>query len=78
MISKNEDVALWTLRILSKIAYELANIELLPTGYEWFCSENGGLNYCILGINRHLNSKEVFVSFMLQISRYNIVDLLTV
>lgn len=79
LLSKNEEVALWSLRIYSKMSYELANMELLPTGYEWFCRVNGGgLHSCVLCLHRHPNIKEVIVSFMLQIGRYNVIDLLTV
>jgi hypothetical protein len=43
LLSKEEDVALWTCRILAKISFDLANMELLSPAYEWFCRENGGL-----------------------------------
>ncbi|KRX04789.1 Armadillo-type fold [Pseudocohnilembus persalinus] len=78
ILSKNEDTALWGCRIMSKLAFDLANIELLPIVYEWFTKEMGGFQTTILCIQRHENIIENVVGIMIQIGRYNLTDLFTV
>ena len=50
LLSKEEDCALWTCRILAKISFDLANMDLLANAYEWFCRENGGLSASVMCI----------------------------
>ena len=53
LICKNENVASWGCRILSKLAYELANKDLLGEAWEWFVSGNGGLYACFVCLKRN-------------------------
>lgn len=53
LLSKSEEVGLWTCRILSKISFDLANLELLAPAYDWFCSNLGGLYSCVMCLRRH-------------------------
>lgn len=55
LLSKSEEVALWSCRILSKLAFELANLELLAPIYDWFCSQVGGLYSTVMCLRRHSN-----------------------
>ena len=43
MLSKDEDVALWTCRIISKLGFDLSNMELLGPAYDWLIKDSGGL-----------------------------------
>ena len=36
-LSKNEEVSNWICRILSKLCFDLANLELISPAYDWFC-----------------------------------------
>jgi hypothetical protein len=36
LLSKSEEIAQWGCRILSKIANELAEKQMLPLAYDWF------------------------------------------
>ncbi|EGR33928.1 hypothetical protein IMG5_030700 [Ichthyophthirius multifiliis] len=77
-LSKNEEVVMWTCRILSKIAFDLTNLELLAPAYSWFCQQMGGLYSCVMCLQRHNNVQDNLVSFILQISRFNLLEVLTV
>lgn len=78
LLSKSEDISQWGCRILSKIAYLLADRKMLPLAYDWFVREAGGLSTTILALMRHPKLNEHVVSYILQFSRYNIADLFTV
>ncbi|EAR95077.2 hypothetical protein TTHERM_00640050 (macronuclear) [Tetrahymena thermophila SB210] len=78
LLSKNEEVSLWSCRIFSKMSFDLANLELLAPAYDWFTSQMGGLYSAVMCLRRHQNLKDTIVSFMVQISRYNLTDFLTV
>lgn len=65
LLSKNEEVALWSGRILSKLCFDMANLELLAPAYEWFSSHMGGLYSCVMCLRRHHTLRESVVSFML-------------
>lgn len=67
MVSKNYDVAVWTAKLLSKLALDFSENNLLMNAWEWFVSENGGkfwinqllgLPTCLLGLKRHPDLKE--------------------
>lgn len=53
LLSKSEEVAQWACRILSRIAHDLANRDLLPLAYDWFVKEAGGLETTHLALERH-------------------------
>lgn len=78
LLSRDEEVSLWTLKILQKLSYELNNMGLLSRAYEWFCRENGALYACFVCIRQHPYLKETVVMFMLQMAKNNIIDVLTV
>ena len=50
LISKSEEISLWTCRIFAKLSFELANLDLLAPAYEWFCREHGGLHASLLAL----------------------------
>ena len=65
LLSKSEEIAQWGCRILSRIAHELANREMLPLAYDWFVREAGGLATTILALSRHPKLNQHVVGFIL-------------
>ena len=78
LLYKSEEVAQWTCRILSRIAHELANRELLPLAYDWFIRDAGGLSTTMLALSRHPKLNQHVVGFILEFSRYNVAEVFTV
>lgn len=65
LLSKSEEIAQWGCRILSKIAHELANLDMLPLAYDWFVREAGGLATTILALSRHPKLNQHVVGYIL-------------
>jgi hypothetical protein len=78
LLSKNYEVADWAARIIAKLGFEFANLDLLGTAWDWFTSKNGGLQTCILCLKRHPTMDENIVSIMNQYSRYSFEEMFTV
>jgi hypothetical protein len=78
LLSKSEEVAQWGCRILSKIAHELANQDMLPLAYDWFVREAGGLATTILALSRHPKLNQHVVGYILEFARFNVAELFTV
>jgi hypothetical protein len=78
LLSKSEEVAQWTCRLLSRIAHELANRDLLPLAYDWFVREAGGLSTTLLALSRHPKLNQHVTGFILEFSRFNVAEVFTV
>ena len=78
LYSKNEEVAQWTCRFLSKIAFYFSNVELLPAAWEWFTAVNGGLYAFFACLKRHPDTGPYVVAGITQFGRYNMLELFTV
>ncbi|EGR31584.1 hypothetical protein IMG5_106360 [Ichthyophthirius multifiliis] len=78
IISKNIEVSSWTARLFSKMGFELADTNLFSTCWDWFISEHGGLQTCLLGLKRHPDLKELILSVLLQFAKFNFVELFTI
>jgi hypothetical protein len=65
LVSKNMEVASWSARFFSKIAFELGETNLFAGCWDWFISEHGGLSTSLLGLKRHPDLKELVVSILL-------------
>ncbi len=78
LLSKSEEIAQWGCRILSKIAHELANLDMLPLAYDWFVREAGGLATTILALSRHPKLNQHVVGYILEFARFNVAELFTV
>ena len=76
-LSKNIEVAQWTCTLFSKFGFEFANRDLLQHAWEWFSSEVGGLNCCILCLKRHYEISDAIISVLIQYARYNMTELFT-
>jgi len=53
LISKSYDVAEWTARLFSKLAFEFGDTNLLMHAWEWFIGDGSGLNTVLLSLKRH-------------------------
>lgn len=78
LVSKSFDVAEWAARLFSKLALEFADSNLLMNAWEWFVGEGQGLSTTLLGLKRHPDLKNKVVEILLQIARYNFVELFTI
>lgn len=78
LLSKNDEVAQWTLRLYSKLGFDFSNLELSPYAWEWFVNENGGLFACLVCLKRHQDIGPNVVAAMTQFGRYNMLELFTV
>lgn len=73
------EVAQWSARLFSKLAFELSDANLLNTAWEWFIGETGGgLSTALLGLKRHPDLNELVVSILLQFARYNFIELFSI
>ncbi|CAD8109737.1 unnamed protein product [Paramecium sonneborni] len=78
LLSKEQEITLWTLRIMGRTYFELSEMEMHQLGYEWFCKENGGLAATFLCMQRHPNLLSQICELYSQVSRFNMVDFFTV
>jgi len=66
LFSKDFEVADWTSRVLVKLGYEFANMDLLGSAWDWFSNDNGGIKACILSLKRHPKMNENITSIINQ------------
>eukprot|EP00357_Protocruzia_adherens_P031664 CAMPEP_0115033794 /NCGR_PEP_ID=MMETSP0216-20121206/40176_1 /TAXON_ID=223996 /ORGANISM="Protocruzia adherens, Strain Boccale" /LENGTH=1250 /DNA_ID=CAMNT_0002412373 /DNA_START=59 /DNA_END=3809 /DNA_ORIENTATION=- len=77
LLSKNGDVAVWAARLLSKLAFDFSDRNLISPAWEWFISENGGVDASLMCFHRHAEIKESLVNVFIQFGRYNFMELFT-
>ena len=78
LLSKNMDVVFICSRLLSKIALECIENNLISAAWDWFISPNGGLEGCLLCFKRHNDAAEVVVTLINNFARFHIYELFTV
>ena len=78
LLSKNIDVVFIAARLLSKIALECIENNLISAAWDWFISPNGGLEGCILCFKKHNDASEVVVTLINNFARFHIYELFTV
>lgn len=78
LLSKNNDIALFSCRILLKIIEELIDLNLQPVIWDWFCQDSGGLQTCILGLKKQTQIKEYIGNILLLMGKDNTIELFTV
>ena len=78
LLSKNIEVVYICSRLLSKIALECIENNLISAAWDWFISPNGGLEGCILCFKKHNDASEVVVTLMNNFGRFHIYELFTV
>ena len=78
LLSKNMEVVFICSRLLSKIALECIENNLISAAWDWFISPNGGLEGCLLCFKKHNDAAEVVVTLMNNFGRFHIYELFTV
>ena len=78
LLSKNLDVVFICSRLLSKIALECIENNLISAAWDWFISPNGGLEGCLLCFKKHNDAAEVVVTLINNFGRFHIYELFTV
>ena len=78
LLSKNMDVVFICSRLLSKIALECIENNLISAAWDWFIAPNGGLEGCLLCFKKHNDAAEVVVTLINNFGRFHIYELFTV
>ena len=78
LLSKNMDVVFICSRLLSKIALECIENNLISAAWDWFISPNGGLEGCLLCFKKHNDAAEVVVTLINNFGRFHIYELFTI
>ena len=78
LLSKNIDVVFICSRLLSKIALECIENNLISAAWDWFISPNGGLEGCLLCFKKHNDASEVVVTLLNNFGRFHIYELFTI
>ena len=78
LLSKNIEVVFICSRLLSKIALECIENNLISAAWDWFIAPNGGLEGCLLCFKKHNDAAEVVVTLMNNFGRFHIYELFTV
>lgn len=78
LLSKSIDVVYLAGRVLSKIAFELTEKNLIASAWDWFVMPDGGLETSIMMLKKHDTAAEVVVSLIVNFSRYHLFELFTV
>ena len=78
LLSKNIDIVYISGRLLSKLALELIEINLISAAWDWFVMPGGGLEACILCLKKHDTAVEVVVTLMNNFGRFHIFELFTI
>jgi len=78
LLSKSPEVVEWSCRFFSKLAFEFTNRNLMPLAWDWFISEHGGMQGCLMGLKRHPLLAESVISVLVQYARYDMVELFTI
>lgn len=45
---------------------------MLDSVYNWFCQDNGGLNYCLMCFNRHYDLKDNIIALIVAVGKFNL------
>ena len=78
LLSKNIDIVYISGRLLSKLALELIESNLISAAYDWFISPNGGLETCILCLKKHDEVVEVVVNLINNFCRFHLYEFFTI
>lgn len=76
LVSKDEEVTRWALRIYNKVLFDLQDMDMHPVGYDWY--SNHGLNASLMCIKRHPDLVQQLSEVLVQASKYNLNDFFTV
>ena len=77
LVSKSIGVAKLSLQFFFLFMKALSQNNLSTPGWEWFISENGGLNACLNCMNRHYDLEESVIETIMEYAKVNMLELLT-
>lgn len=77
LVSKDFEVAQIACSFFQQLSYEYLNQDLLSYAWEWFVSDQGGLQYTLMCIKRHPEIAESAIRVIIEFSRYNLMELFT-
>lgn len=78
LLSRDNETAVRTFRVILKLTEEMAELDLQPLIWNWFCRESGGLSSCILGLKKHENVYDYVGAILSVLAANNVSELLTV
>lgn len=78
LLSKNHEVSLWASRLLLKIIENLMSFGLQPVLWQWFCQEAGGLQTCIIGLQKMNDCKDAIAELIALMARDNVCEVFNV
>ena len=78
LLSKSNEIAIWTCRLITKLIEELIELDLQPIIWDWFCRDSGGLSTCLTSLKKQSNIKDSIGNIFVMIGKDNISELLTI
>jgi hypothetical protein len=78
LLSKNFKVVQICGRVMSKLAFELIERNLISAAWNWFIMPDGGLEACILALKKHNSAAEIVVALLTNFGRFHLFELFTV
>lgn len=78
LLSKNIDIVYISGRLLSKLALELIEINLISSAFDWFVMPNGGLEASILCLKRFDCATEIVVTMINSFAKFHLYELFAV
>lgn len=77
LYSKDKDVAMWTLKVFGKFAYDFAGVELSKNVWSWFVAADGGMDGVVYCMKKHEEAQKVAMETMLSFGQQNMKELFT-
>ena len=77
MVSKSIEISQWSLRIFSKLSFEFLKRNLHIHCWDWFVGEHKGFLSFLWCLKRHPDLKAEILAILLQIGRFNFLEMLT-
>ncbi|CAG9312103.1 unnamed protein product [Blepharisma stoltei] len=75
-ISKHIETALWCCRLFAKLGSDFLEYDMLPAAWDWFVSDGGGIEGCLLACKRYgPDIKSQVVSVFVQFARNHFLEL---
>ena len=77
LYSKSQEVATWASKVLSKMAYDLSDVESGKGAWNWFVAVDGGLDSAVYCVQKHGEMLNAVVEMMVNFGRQNLSELFT-
>lgn len=77
LYSKSKEVVTWTLKVLTKIAYDLSAADLSKNSWDWFIAVDGGLDGVVYAMQKHPEIQKTAIEMMINFGKQNVLELFT-